>query len=529
MKLGIFLLLFSLVAQAQNKAIDSKITAVTVFLEKAQVTRQVKAAVEGAGEIVIRNLPSRIDPQSIQVRGSGQFIIQGVVFRNNYKEAEKPPAPVLRLKDSLKMLHDKLAFENSCLDVLVKEEQMILSNQKIGGVNQTLESEDLEAMANFFRYRLTDLVSNKRKQTHKITKLNERIADYNKQLAEAMQKHGTNTGEIAIRYSSSSSGQADLELNYVVSGAGWRAVYDLRATDTKSPIQLNYKASITQSTGEDWTNVMLTLSTANPVQGGKKPEIIPWYLSLYRPVAAYGKEVSYKKTTESSKMAEEKVMIEPVAETTSRYFSTVQTSVNTEFVLSIPHTIPSSNKAEIIDVRNDHVTTSYRYFTAPKLDGDAFLAAQVVEWEQLSLLPGEANIFFEGTFVAKTFIDPNHTGDTLTVSLGRDKRLTVKRDKLKEFSKRQYIGGNKKEQFAWEISVRNTKTELVNITVEDQIPISQDSRIEVIAESKDIGNANYNEITGKLAWELTLRPNETKKVSFKYTVKYPKNGEVEGL
>lgn len=533
MKLTIFLLLFSIVACAQSKVTDSKITAVTVFLEKAQVTRQVKAQVDnGSNEIVIGDLPAQIDPQSIQVNGKGRFIIQGVTFRNNYMGDEKCPTPILRVRDSLKMLNDKLAFENSRLDILTKEEQMILNNQKIGGANQTLEAEDLEAMSNFFRYRLTDLVTNKMKQGSKITKLKEHIANYNKQLKEVMQKYGANTGEIVVSYSSSSQGPADLELSYVVSGANWYPVYDLRAANTRAPIQLNYKAAVTQSTGEDWKNVMLTLSTANPGQGGKKPEITPWYLRFYQPQPLNSNKRK-RALEEMSKITMEaparEYAPEPMsnAETTSNYFETVQTSVNTEFALSIPHTILSSNKAETIDVRKDDLAASYRYFTAPKLDGDAFLVAQSREWEQLSLLPGEANIFFEGTFVAKTFIDPNHLGDTLTTSLGRDKRIVVKREKMKEYSRRQFMGGNKRDQFAWEISIRNTKTEPIDITVEDQIPLSQDSQIEVMVE--DTNGAGYNKTTGKLVWELSLKPNETRKVNFKYTVKYPKDKQVQGL
>ena len=145
----------------------------------------------------------------------------------------------------------------------------------------------------------------------------------------------------------------------------------------------------------------------------------------------------------------------------------------------------------------------------------------------MSLLPGEANIFFEGTFTGKSYIDPNNIKDTLSLSLGRDKRIIVKREKLKEFTSRKFIGANQREQYAWEISVRNTKPETIKVTIEDQVPVSQNSQIEVT--TVDLSGAKYNKDTGKLSWDLQLQPNETKKVVLKYEVKYPKDKQVGGL
>ncbi len=161
------------------------------------------------------------------------------------------------------------------------------------------------------------------------------------------------------------------------------------------------------------------------------------------------------------------------------------------------------------------------------MDQDAFLLAKATGWEEFNLLPGEANVFFEGTFVGKTFIDPNNIKDTLSVSLGRDKRVVVKREKLKDYTTRRTIGANQRDSYAYEISIRNTKGEPVKITVEDHIPVSQNSQIEVTIT--DEGGAKYNQHTGKLVWEVLLQPNETKKVQYKFDVKYPKDKTISGL
>jgi uncharacterized protein (TIGR02231 family) len=129
--------------------------------------------------------------------------------------------------------------------------------------------------------------------------------------------------------------------------------------------------------------------------------------------------------------------------------------------------------------------------------------------------------------VGKSYIDPNNVKDTLAVSMGRDKRVVVKREKLKEFSTRRTIGSNQRDSYAWEISVRNTKSEPIQVTVEDQVPVSQQNQIEVTVQ--DLGGAKYDKGTGKLTWMLSLQPNETKKVVFKYEVKYPKDTNISGL
>jgi uncharacterized protein (TIGR02231 family) len=181
----------------------------------------------------------------------------------------------------------------------------------------------------------------------------------------------------------------------------------------------------------------------------------------------------------------------------------------------------------VVDIRKYDVKADYLYASAPKLDNDAFLLAKVTGWEEYNLLPGEANIFFEGTFVGKSYIDPTSVKDTLSVSLGRDKRIVVKREKLKDLTSRNFIGSTKKESYAYEVTVRNTKSESIKIVLEDQIPVSQNSQIEV--NMLEYVGAKYNKDSGKLTWEMELKSNETRKLTYKFEVKYPKDKQVSGL
>jgi uncharacterized protein (TIGR02231 family) len=525
---------FQLFAQIE-KTVDSRITDVTVFLNKAQITREVKTRIEsGKTTLVLTGLTSQIDQQSIQVSGKGNFIILGISHQQNYLNELNVPKTLKMLKDSVVYFQKQIVLEQSQKEILNKEEQMLLSNQKIGGTSQNLTVIELKGMADFYRSRLTDIVVSRMKEDEKIEKLSMRMIKLQQQINEPNERYSRNTSELVISLSADAATAVELKVNYIVASAGWQPLYDLRATNTKSPVQLSYKANVYQGTGEEWKNVKLTLSTANPTLGGLKPELNAWYLDFYRPVYSYSNKRSAAGAVMQSApaQAEDKIAYEmeeeaDTAETVANFVSTIQTSLNTEFSIALPYTVSSSNKPTLVDIRNYEMKADYIYSVAPKLDRDAFLLARATGWEEFNLLPGEANVFFEGTFVGSSFIDPNNIRDTLNISMGRDKRIVVKREKLKDLSSRKLIGTNQRESYTYEISVRNTKAEAVKIIIEDQVPVSQNSQIEITVV--DTGSAKYNKDNGKLSWELTLNPNESKKVVYKFEVKYPKDRQVSGL
>lgn len=528
----LFLLPVLPVFSQSDKPVDSNITRVTVFLNRAQITRVIKTRVEaGRTNLIVTGLTSQLDQQSVQVSGKGSIIILGIAHKQNYLSEFNVPKKLKSLRDSLEIAKRQLAIEQHQKDILIKEEQLLLTNQKIGGANQNLTVNELKAMADFYRSRLGDIGISKIKSDDKIKIISERIAKLNQQIREQNELYSRNTSEIVVSVSAEVATSVELEVNYVVANAGWYPVYDLRAVNTKSPVQLNYKANVFQSTGEEWSNVRLILSTANPSLGGLKPELYGWYLDFYQPLvkAMQGRAPGVQIQREAAaKMEDAALSIEvPDAESVGNFTQTIQTSVNTEFEIGLPYTVSSSSKPTLVDIKNYEMKASYQYATAPKLDQDAFLLAKAIGWEDFNLLPGEANVFFEGTFVGNTFIDPNSIKDTLALSLGRDKRIVVKREKVKDFTTRRTIASNMREAYAWELSVRNTKNEPIKISIEDQVPISRNNQIEVTV--LDVGGAKYTKETGKLVWQMDLQPNETSKVVFKYEVKYPKDKQVSGL
>lgn len=512
------------------KGIDSKISSVTVFLNRAQVHRDAKVKIEsGHSQLVLKGLPSKIDPENIQVSGKGNFILIGINHRHNYLDEMSLPSGLKVLKDSLGLLTRSLSLDQSQKDILKREEDLLLSNQKFGGSNQSISVNEMKQMADFYRSRLTEITASRMIVDEKIKKSQQQISRLQKQINEQTGMLSRTTSEISVIVSAQVSTTIDLSIAYVVPDAGWHPVYDLRAKDASSPIAFSYKANVFQNTGEEWKNVKLSLSTANPNLGGEKPELSTWFLNFYAPIAREYKRSQMKPASHSEAfqdVAGAATAMEEV-ESISDYMETIQTTLNTEFRITLPYTVESAAKPTTVDIKNSEMKATYKYAVTPKLDNDAFLMAQTTPWEELNLLPGVANIFFEGTYVGKTAIDPGFIRDTLSISLGRDKRIVTKREKIKDLTSKNLIGNLTKEIYGYEISIRNTKQEAITILVEDQIPVTRNSEIQV--NNIEAQHAQINSGTGKIVWKLTIQPNETKTVSYRFEVKYPKDKMISGL
>ncbi|HRG54260.1 MAG TPA: mucoidy inhibitor MuiA family protein [Bacteroidia bacterium] len=198
----------------------------------------------------------------------------------------------------------------------------------------------------------------------------------------------------------------------------------------------------------------------------------------------------------------------------------IETPTSVDFDIKMPYTINSDNKNTTVDIDMYALPASYEYYCVPKIDKDAFLIASVLDWEKYNLLAGEANIFFENTFVGKSILDVDNISDTLKISLGRDKNISVKREKIKDYTTRQFIGSKKEETRDWQISVKNNKKETVNMQVYDQVPVSTNEEIEVITDK--LSGAELNKESGEVKWKFKLESTAKKEFELKYKVKYPK-------
>ncbi len=524
----------TLAAQEREVRPVSSIDGVTVFLNNAQITRTANVQLRaGTNRVVFENLPQWIDQQSLQASGKGNFTILSVAYELNHLRTQEKAPEVARLEKSLDSLRAELRRVASNTRALQAEDSMLQANRYIGGQNGVTATQ-LREVSDFFRTRIADIKTRQLKVDEERLVVTEKIRKVQEQLQSYQSKPRQPSGEVTLTIAAPADLRAPVTISYIVQGAGWTPTYDVRAADTAHPLSLVCKAQVYQNTGEDWKNVKLTLSTGNPTQSGTKPTLYPWYLDYYQPAPMRARASSRNQV-----MAEEVVMYDmmavkqaeiayapeaPAAGSAATYTQQTEGVTTTEYAIGVPCDVPTGGKPQGVEYKKLDIPASYEYYAVAKLDKDAFLLARATGWEEYNLVPGEASLFFEGTYVGKSYIDPRAATDTLDLSLGRDKGIVVTRVKGADFASRQSVGSSQREVRSWNITVRNTKRQPVTLVLEDQIPVSVNKEIEVTASQ--ISGAAWDKETGKLTWRLTLAPGESKPLTIKYEVKYPKNRQI---
>jgi uncharacterized protein (TIGR02231 family) len=503
----------------------------TVFLHGAQLTSTAKVKmIKGENEILLTNVAGDINQQSLTVNAGAGVVVESAVFQNNYLVSDILSPRARQIKDSVELLTGLRSNINDKIAVLVEQLAILQNNRKVGGDNSGMSVAELTKLLDLVNARMEQYLNQKYKQEELRRKTDERIALLNQQLNEERKKGFQPGGQLLVKFLAKEATTNEVVINYTVPNAGWTPSYDIRVEDISKPANLFYKANIYQNCGVTWENVRLSLSTGNPQEGADAPILAPWHLNFYNP-APYGREnqkLAYAPGVAESRMYKKSLVATDEEQSSIDEYVTVDNSgISTTFDIDLPYSIPNDGKQHLVAVKKYDLPASYRYFAVPKLDKDAFLQAQVTNWEDLNLLPGQTNIFYEGTYVGQGYLDTRNTSDTLTFSLGRDKKVIVKREQDKKYRSVRMIGSNTKETFAYTIIVRNTRKDLINLVLQDQLPVSNDKDISI--EDTEKSGAELDETTGKLTWTMNIKPGATEKVTLGYTVKYTKGKTINNL
>ncbi len=509
---------------------NSKVTKVTVYLSGAQITREAEVSIEkGITNIVFDGVSPYLNEQSIQLGGTSGINLLSVVHRINYLTENENSPRINELKDSIEIIQFLLDQLTNKKFVSEQELDLIISNKNIKG-DKGFDIAAYEEIQELYTKRLPALKDDLLKNRIEERRLLEKQNKLKNQLAELSNSYSNGKHEIVASIKSETAKKLKLDLSYYTSAASWFPAYDIRCKDIDSPIQLIYKAIIQQSSGEDWSKVMLKISMGNPNLSGTKPELqtnsLGWMPVYYQNIE--GSYSGYKKSNATAPAAMgNSIQVDKDERSEARFKNNTstmtQSSLNVEFVIAIPYTINSNGKSTIIDAQTFEMPAIYNLAVVPKLDKSVFLIAEVSAKDEINQLNGMASIYFEGMYTGQSNVTPNEN-DSMKISLGRDKSILVERKRLKEKSSKSLLGSKKTEESVYEIIVKNTKSTPVSITIEDQIPISIDKDIEI--EQIDLGGAIYDEVTGKLTWKITLLAGETKKINFSFNVKYPKNKKI---
>lgn len=637
-KLWPFLLLLCLDVTAKELELKTKITDVTVFQNGAQVTRKgITSIPAGEHEIIVKDATHLLKKESINVKAEGDFTFLSVrhesVTIDPKTDKTKIPLFSKSEKDIIIRIED-LLVNNS---VLKNEEDIVMNLLKVNTASAQINVEQIAKAQEILHVKLIAIRQERVKISREVENLQEKLNSVQQELAALRSTSQSIEHHIVISVKAKAETRGNFAISYVVPNASWFPTYDLRVNNIAEPMVVDYKATVSQQSGEDWENVKLTLSTGDPSKSMIKPKVEPWFLYLNQNYRSPVQQSNYYRYTDNKLsringvvfdantgeplmaanvivtgttigaitdvdgnfnivlpdnanritvnyigyksqtitlnnntiniyLEQDDTQLEEVvvtaystplidkdggasgatvtrsdisrapsrgSRTTAASVNGVYTTsappaveqkenlINTEFAIDDKYTLKSQQKPVTVQIKSVSTPVNYQYYCAPRYDKDVFLTAQMINWEQYDFMQGNANIFFEGTFVGNTLMDTRYLKDTLEISLGRDKSILVDRMKSKEYSKHKMLGGNLNTSRHWDITVRNGKKQKINIIIEDQFPVSTDSRVEI--KPGEYGDGKYNEKTGIVTWQFDLNISETRKMILQYVVTHPKN------
>ena len=522
----------SLFANAQEDQITTEIDAVKLSMQGAEIVREKEMTlVPGTSRLTFVGLSPKINAQSVQVTATNDVQVLSVVGKINFLARQKESPRINALRDSIFLLNANLQNINDFINAFSVEEAMLKQNLKISGNTNGLQISELEKSADFFRNRFREIYKKRSELNFEKGKTQREVNRINQQLNE-LNAGNRYTSEIEMTLNTKVSKETKIKLRYVVTNAGWSPIYDLKATELDEPINLKYRALAYNNTGIDWKDIKITLSTSDPNASAMQPTLRPWILNFNATdfMAKRNQGLFLENNSNvwnQSTNADEKFKV-PGTENggVNIRFETIEISeLDTDFEIEELYTIPSDRKPYSIDVNSHDLTADFKHVAIPKLDKDAFLLAQITGWESLNLIDGPMNVYYGESYIGLSNLSTRTLGDTLDLSLGRDRRVMVTRTKLKEFTKKQVLGSYQTATYSYKISVKNNRSQSVEIDLEDQIPVSTIKEIEV--NDIEISGATLYENTGKTKWKMNLQPGENKSVVLTFSVKYPKNKQIK--
>lgn len=513
-------LLPAIYSQPLPVSIKGQLKTVTVYPNKARLEYEGSLSLPaGMSTIRFTDLPEAADRKSIQLGLSERGVsIENISVSRNYlkpKELEPELARLSQQRDSLQIV---LHWANQQREILAGEEALLTANQQVYSQQSGVTTESLEQLLRFYREEATRIRRERTDNGALLKQAQETLTAVQNQMGKLQSANQKSVLEVSVDVRAQHAVRTDYALSMTTHSAAWEAVYDIRATALDAPLQLTFRAVISQNTGENWNNVNLVLSTALPALNNRHPVQEPQYARILTDridsIMVMDPE-TYEEPWQIVKTEREEEV----------WSDKAYNPTNTSFTLATKQSIPSDNAGHYVTVRDMNIPASMQHYTVPRQTPHVYLLAEFVNNTEYDLQSGKARIFNESVFVGETEINIESLSDTLQISLGIDPGVFVKRER-RDFGANQWIGAYRQETFDFSIGVRNNKNVPIEVKLLDQIPISTDKQIEISLLKKD--NATHNEARGELVWLLRCQPGKTETRSFSYRIKYPKDAIVGG-
>lgn len=599
----ICLALMSLVAYADN--IKGNLKKATIYFSGAELTHTSTVTLkQGENQVAIEGLTPNIDHNSLKINVNNSVMVASSEFITDYLTEKKSSDYIKRLKDSIQVCNAEISkltaavkINTTSLELLKKGIESNLSNSVENAqtmVKKQLTTTDINQNIEFYHTKAAALEKAIYQDNLKKTELNQTRTRLQSQLNQEQGKRGVFNGILNLNLVASYATSATITISYYTPSARWTPFYDMIVTDVAKPVKLKGRSKVSQTTGIDWNNINIVLSTATPSKTKDAPVFSTWFLDYWyeQSVRNMRAKVSSNYITYDADMeVREEELVVPMAtskalgaasdaatkpiyivdgepfdgnineinpnsiqsttilkgaEATSLYgargangvvlittkkmedyIAVEEKSISMEYKIDLPYSIPGNGKEQIIDLKDYNLTPEYKYYAAPKLDESVFLVADFKNWEQANILSGWANITYDGTYVGQTYLNTSQTNSTMSVTLGTDKRISIKREKLTDFSQVKILGSDTRVTLAYKIIVKNNQNKAAKITLKEQYPISSQKDIKVELLDKETTSPTYNkEDIGIITWDFDLAAGESREFKIAFSVRYPKDKKI---
>jgi uncharacterized protein (TIGR02231 family) len=524
--------------------LPSHIIEVVVFPDRARVTRRGAIALEaGLHRIEFADLPLAIQTDSLRAagRGNAAAVLLGVEARRTFY-SETPTDTIRELERQIdeRQQQDRLLLDqqaaaevrlNFAKNLADKATDQLARGLAFGraDISQSGTLIDfVQQQIDRAQNSLREVQQQRRDLAKQIEKLNNEL---NQRRAERPRERLTAVVEIEVKQ----AGDLALDLTYVIGNAGWTALYDMRLSEANTArLLLTYLGQVTQRTGEDWTDVALTLSTARPSLTTVQPELTPWYLNVFTlPPAPQFKAAPAVMRAAMRDIAGGEAVSVGAAPPPSLEMEVQEAQVSAEgasvtFQLAQKVSVPSDGSPHKVTVTTLELAPRFDYLCVPKLAEAVYRRAKLTNQSDFLLLDGPASLFVEGDFVGTLPLKRVAPREEFELTLGVDDRVTVKRELKARDVDKKIIGDRRRLRVAYEIEVKNWRTAPIDLELRDQFPVARHEQIKVKLESCDPKPIEQTDL-GELKWRLKVEPNAKQMSRFEFSIEQPVNLTVTGL
>ncbi|MDQ5977912.1 MAG: hypothetical protein QG602_884 [Verrucomicrobiota bacterium] len=542
--------LLSAVLRLNAAPVDSRISAVTVYQDRAVVTRTATVQLGGGtAELVFANLPQALNEQSLQVSGKGtaQASILDVSAKQTYVDYT-PDARVKELEDQLKAFAKQMRGLDDRANLLNTQQTMLdrMETALFAPPTKDVPRPELNQFTtslNFLIEQKGKLVTERATLDEQREELQNKANTVQAQLQQLRGAGGKAFKTVTVRVAAAQAGSLEVSLAYTVPGASWVPSYDARVASSERTLQLDYFGIVRQSTGEDWKDVALTLSTARPSLGGAAPVLSVWQLDLYNPIALREQEARGRRNEMMMAKAAAPAAVnmqtltgnalgneaDDFKDATFAAATIEAGATSASFRIAVSSSIPSDNSPQKVPVTSAALKAVPEYLTVPKRQTAAFLTSKVVNSSEFPLLAGAMNVFLDGTFVATSGLRTVMSGEKFDLALGVDDGIAIKHKRVQKFTEDTGLtNSGKRITYEYLITVQNNKKTTERVIVADQMPLSRNEKIVVKLLSPDTKDVKPTD-EGTLKWTLDLKPGEKRELTVKFTVEYDNTVNVAGL